>query len=417
MSAARSALAIVLVSAITGCPAGRVRDGSTGAGDDTMGDGAGGDSQTGGDTTGGGDAAGGDTSSGDGGDVGASGDGGDVGASGDTPPPGDAGPCGGANESNPTVPLSELVGTYQGFDGGLYGKCDVDPPAAHRAAGIAAAIAVEPRRKSNGNPAANGKIVLLSIGMSNTTQEFCSQSGTTPCDAWTFMGQAAADGEVDTNSLVIVNGALGGQAAGAWDDPTDANYDRIQGDLASANLSEVQVQIVWVKVANEQPTVSLPDSSADAYLLEADLGEIARALRTRYPNLQLVFVSSRIYAGYASTTLNPEPYAYESGFSVKWVIEAQIAQMENGGTVVDTTAGDLNYTSGVAPWIGWGPYLWANGTTARADGLTWVTGDFESDGTHPSQSGETKVADALLDFFKVSPLTVCWFLAAAPACQ
>ncbi len=144
------------------------------------------------------------------------------------------------------------------------------------------------------------------------------------------------------------------------------------------------------------------------------MGNVVRALKTRYPHLQLVFTSSRIYAGYASTTLNPEPYAYESGFSSKWLIQAQIDQTRNSGVVVDARAGDLNLATG-APWIAWGPSLWADGTTPRFDGLTWVAGDFVADGTHPATSGRTKVADMLMTFFLNSPYTKCWFGVACTA--
>src|ERR1051326_5798250 len=101
------------------------------------------------------------------------------------------------------------------------------------------------------------------------------------------------------------------------------------------------------------------------------MGQIARALKARYPNMRQVFFSSRIYAGYATSQLNPEPYAYESGFAVKWVIESQIAEMA-GQPRSDTRAGSLRYDDGTAPWLAWGPYPWAAGTQPRSDGLTWV---------------------------------------------
>src|SRR5213595_3170239 len=310
------------------------------------------------------------------------------------------------------VPLTDMTtdARYLGFAGGLYPGSNA-LPSAHEAAGAVAARAVKPV-DVNGIPSASGRYVLLSIGMSNTTQEFCSANAGAACASWSFMGQAAADAAVNQTTLAIVNGARGGQTASAWTSPTSPEYDRIRDtQLASAGLSEQQVQIVWVKVANAQPTVSLPSASADAYTLVSQMGTIARTLKQRYPNLRQVFFSSRIYAGYATTTLNPEPYAYESGFAVKWVVQAQIDQMAQG-SVQNSRAGDLNYQT-VAPWIGWGPYLWTRGSAGRSDGLVWTTADVESDGTHPSQSGEQKVGRLLLDFFKTSPVRQCWFLAGA----
>ena len=320
-------------------------------------------------------------------------------------------PAGSSGE--PTIfPLPELTsGTYKGFAGGLYpGGSNLEPPA-HRAAGLARAQAIVPRDTA-GNPTPSGKVVLLSIGMSNTTQEFCAGgSTTTSCSAWSFMGQAAADTALNDDTLVIVNGARGGQTAQTWDAATDANYDSVRlNRLGPLGLTERQVQVAWVKAADAGPVDSLPDPQADAYLLETHLGNIVRALRARYPNLQIVFLSSRIYAGYATTTLNPEPFAYESGFAVKWLVQGQIDQMATGGTVTDARAGNLNYDTG-APWIAWGPYLWGNGTRPRlSDGLTWEPTDFAPDGTHPAQSGQQKVGALLLAFFKTSAFARCWFV-------
>lgn len=307
------------------------------------------------------------------------------------------------------IPLLDLgAGTYRGYQGGLYAGGNV-PPATHASAGAAAARAILPLDTS-GAPSSSGKYVMLSIGMSNSTQEFCSQSSALPCSSWSFMGRAGADPEVNQTTLAIVNGAAGGQTAATWDAPFDANYDRIRDNrLTPFGLSEKQVQIIWMKVANARPTAALPAASADAFALLTYEGNIVRALRVRYPNLRQVFVSNRIYAGYATTDLNPEPYAYESGFAAKWLVAAQISQMANAGTVTDARAGDLHYDR--APWLAWGPDLWADGLKPRSDGLTWTRSDLQNDGTHPSQSGQAKVGGLLLEFFRSSPYTRCWFLA------
>lgn len=309
------------------------------------------------------------------------------------------------------VALTDLgTGCYLSFSGGLYPDASNTLSGAHLDGGIAAARRITPL-DVNGVPSARGKYVLLSIGMSNTSMEFCTDSDPPPrCEAPTFAAQAAADPAVNKSSLVIVNGALGGRTAPSWTSASSAEYNRIRDTwLTPLGLSEKQVQVAWVKVANRYPTVSLPSESADAYTLMKQIADINRALRARYPNLRQVFVSSRIYAGYATIALNPEPYAYESAFGVKWAIQAQIDQMRTG--VADARTGNLNYDAGTAAWMAWGPYLWADGTRSRSDGLSWVRSDFMVDGTHPAASARQKVGSMLLTFFKTSPTTSCWFVA------
>ncbi|HUP88098.1 MAG TPA: hypothetical protein VM100_01985 [Longimicrobiales bacterium] len=297
--------------------------------------------------------------------------------------------------NNGFIALTDLGnGTYKGYPGGLYPNGSNTVPAAHAQEGRRRLTAIQPLDAS-GNAAVNGRIVFLSIGMSNGTQEFCTGSGYTNCVSWSFMGKATADATVNHTTLQMLNGARGGQVASSWTKPASAEYDRIRDQgLAPLNLNERQVQIVWTKIANSTPNKALPDANADAMVLSIQLDSIARALKTRYPNLQFVFFSSRIYAGFATTTLNPEPYAYETGFAHKWAIEKQINSRDYSGA-----------------WLAWGPYLWAGDQAhKRSDGLFYEAADFESDGTHPSTAGEGKVADQLLSFFKTSEFTQCWFL-------
>jgi hypothetical protein len=137
---------------------------------------------------------------------------------------------------------------------------------------------------------------------------------------------------------------------------------------------------------------------------------LVKKLAERYLPLSTIY---RPKIGF-STPLNPEPYAYESAFAVKWLVQAQITQMQTGR--IDPLAGNLDPEGpdAVAPWLGWGPYIWADGLAPAPGGLTWTCADFNADGTHPATSGREKVAERLLDFMLHSPWTKQWFLADPP---
>lgn len=303
-----------------------------------------------------------------------------------------------AKERTGLVPLTEMgKAKYKEQDGGLYGGGRNEPPARHRQAAVAEAAAVVPRN-ARGEPSADGKIALVSIGMSNTSQEFSA-----------FKKAADAD-PAKSARLVIINGAQGGRDARAWAQPEQsAEQDRqstwtvLDERLRAAGLTPSQVQVVWMKQAIAGPA-SLGEFPAHARRLQQDMAKALNIARKRFPSLRLAYVSSRIYAGYATTRLNPEPYAYESAFSVQWLIADQV----KGNPKLNWSAerGEVN-----APLILWGPYLWADGLNARkSDGLVWKREDLGQDGTHPSGSGQRKVAELLLGFFKTEPSARTWFL-------
>jgi hypothetical protein len=102
--------------------------------------------------------------------------------------------------------------------------------------------------------------------------------------------------------------------------------------------------------------------------------------------------------------VNPEPFAYESAFSVRWLIQDQVKG--DPRLNFDPKKGKV-----VSPLLLWGPYLWADGITPRkGDGLVWERKDLGEDGVHPSPSGRDKVARMLLSFFKTDGDAKTWFL-------
>ena len=129
------------------------------------------------------------------------------------------------------TPLPDLgPGLYQGFQGGLYANGGSTPPAGHRADGLTIAQnQIRPLNSAGQLDSANGKIVLISVGMSNTTQEFGSTSNS-------FKVRADLDNSKNPQ-VVIVDGAQGGQAASAWVNPTAATWTTLQQRLTTAGVT------------------------------------------------------------------------------------------------------------------------------------------------------------------------------------
>ncbi len=191
-------------------------------------------------------------------------------------------------DSTGMIPLTDLgLGTYQGFEGGLYAGGSNARPPAHTAAGLSIANSVAPvDTLGNPDPAA-GKVVLISIGMSNTTQEF-----------QTFVPRAMTD-PLKKPDVLVVDCAVGGQSADRIDVPGAAYWDSVAARLRRAGSSPLQAQVVWLKEANAGPRGGFP---ASAETLQWNLASVVRIMKQELPNVRLCYLTSRIYAGYATTS-------------------------------------------------------------------------------------------------------------------
>ena len=287
-------------------------------------------------------------------------------------------------------PLAEMTADdrYKDQEGGLYGARRNTPPDAHRRLAEVELAKIQPL-DAQGRPSENGKIVLVSISMSNATQEF------------SLFKRLADEDLAKSPLLTIVDCAQGGQAMAEWASPQAPPWREAERRLRAANVTPEQVQVAWVKLANKAPRGELDEHGKQ---LQRDTLGVLQTAKSRFPNLRIAYLSSRIYGGYATGPLNPEPYAYESAFVCRWLIQDQIKG--DPALNFDQSQGPVK-----APLLLWGPYVWADGTTPRtSDQLVWKREDLAGDGTHPSQSGRAKVAHMLLEYFKTDPLAQSWFV-------
>lgn len=284
------------------------------------------------------------------------------------------------------VPIMDLVGDekYKGESGGLYGNGLNIPPESHRNDALTEISKIRGLDK-DGNPSDYGKIGFIAVGFTTTKSAF---------DRFIFTSQS--DDEI-RKSIVLINGAQDGKDAYQWS-TNPAVMTGLRQAVDSSGITPQQVQVAWIYLTNYKPLGKFP-YEADKF--NKYIYSIVLKLKTEYPNLKIVYMSSDIYGGYSDPT--NEPYAYEYAFAIKWLIKDQI----NGNT-------ELNYNPNngrvKAPILLWGPYLWANGDSSRSDGLKWEKKDYVDNGIDTSYYGDEKIAKLLADFFKNNDLAQGWFL-------
>lgn len=297
--------------------------------------------------------------------------------------------------SSGSSPINELgknmfVNAWgENWQGGLYPNGMNEIPETHKNKGLEHAQQIQCLDTAGNVDHNSGKVVWLSIGMSNCTQE-------------TQQFIPIANRYADKNpNLVFVDGAQGGQTAQVISAPWHSNYNNfwnvVNNRLSMARVSPKQVQVIWLKEANQANNTPIR-THYDSLVVQ--FRRIANELQTRFPNIKICYMASRISARYSNSTLNPEPYAYYTGWAIKKVIEEQInnhPQLSIGTK---------------APWLAWGIYMWSDGATPqKSNPKVFITcpSDLNSDGTHPSTAGAQKVGTLLFDFFSTEPTSVPWF--------
>lgn len=335
------------------------------------------------------------------------------------------------------VPISDMPATTSYFGlsqhtGQLYDAFGSDPasnhpPSQHRTDSLNEACQIVPRDEL-GAPSSSGLIGFLSVGISNITHEFGR-----------FTQLANADDRREAR-VVLLNGGRGSIDSAIMSDPSADYWTWLDQRVVAAGMTDQQVQVAWLETGRIcMPEKLHGESNAQWFerridVVRGEMESIVRILRDKYPNLRICYVSSRSFAGYKITgaTQVGEPYSYESGFAVKEMIMNQI-----GG---DPT---LDFATGEAPLLLWGPYFWANGVTdplsTGTPGTTLTTndylmsdvygsklvwedcacttclncdictdGDVEPDRVHPSPAGEEKVS-MLMEYFLENEPTADWY--------
>ena len=223
----------------------------------------------------------------------------------------------------------------------------------------------------------DGAVGLLAIGMSNGRMEF---------DRY----RERYEGHPDVAPEIrLVNCAQGGKALESWISEPEL-WSACADSIRAAGLDESQVRVIWAKSANQFTGHgrTLPDPRADYYAVVENLDSLVGLIESRFPSVQAIYHTSRSYGGYVEEAKQPargEPISYEGGHAVNTLLRRWL----DSGGMAD------------GPWMGWGPYIWADGATPNGTGIRWLPEDFQKGGTdpHPTSRGQDKVAEALHERF------------------
>jgi len=286
------------------------------------------------------------------------------------------------------IPIMDFgAGQFYGIDGGLYLNGSNVMPSSHEQAGIQLAHAIQPL-DTFGNPDPNGKIGMMSVGMSNTIIFFRAL-------------EEAANAYPDLNPKVaFANCAQGGQDIDAILNTRNRYWYRSDTILRNAGLHVNQVQVIWFMQATHISNFDINEGISHIDSVERKFIQAFEFIEGRYPNLKQLYCPGRDYGGYSQSGGNPEPYGSYTNWAFKKILQGQI----NGDPLLA-----FDGPNATMPWLAWGGNLWADGKNLRSDGMNWICpDDYRGDGVHPGLLGRTKWRNVVIAPFINEPTTY-WF--------
>lgn len=253
------------------------------------------------------------------------------------------------------TPFLDLqTGYYMGYQAGLYpgGTNILSGP--HLKSGKTIAQGIKPLDGDGNVNYGDGAVLIVSFGPS------------VPGHIFNKFVQHIRDPSVNYNlnpCVDAVNLCIGGKdiSYGTDDSTADDYWSDLVSNVEAIGYTAEQVQIGWMyfnaKGLTEEPV--FPDNS----ILMKDLFvKFINKSKEYFPNLKIMYVSSRHWGGYADTTLTEyyslaEPASYQNSWTVKWLIEEQI----------NNTNPLLQYRGAnpKAPYLLWGPNFWCDGNIRR----------------------------------------------------
>lgn len=299
-----------------------------------------------------------------------------------------------ANHTTGLVPITDLTGkTYRGYTGGKYATGN-DRPKIQLNRAIDQAKKIVPLDTAGNPDKIKGKIIFAAVGASNPATEFNQLIALT--DTFKLLNP----------KLRLFNTCIGGTGIQKMNDVADNYWTQANKKLVDSGYSNNQVQVVWIEQENTQ-NADTAFPSAPLSLLE-DYRKLLSVISIRFPNVKIVYLNQRAYAGYIDVTPGVIgkglhfPRDYYNGWCIKWLIEKQLAD-----------APGFRFTgTPEIPFIDWATSFWADGKNPRLDGLSYdCTTDFGSDGLHLSVLGEKKAGLVLFNYYKTDTISDYWFYA------
>ncbi len=282
------------------------------------------------------------------------------------------------------APLTK-VGLYLGkYEMGLYPGGKNEMPEAHRKAGERLAASIRPLDTSGKPDETDGKILLLAVGHSNGRYYFGALEDK--------LRQHAAELHP---RFEFINAAVPGAGLlrmknWATEPPQSKSWQRAKELTSRPGYSPLQVQALLFIASDSpaHPKALLPQPQFPTQIeeLQRKQSTVLARFAKDYPNLQVAFLMSDGLRHYSGV----EPYAYQEGFGVKWLIESQINNKP--GTVFEGEDRKL-------PWLAWGPYIWDN---------SWDESYF-LDGTHAAPKARAVFVEKCWQLFTSDSVAQPWF--------